>query len=265
MIDIGCNLTHPALNSQLPEVLKRAAQAGVDTMIVTAADVADSQAALELAHRYDGCLYATAGVHPHHASQWDNTSYAALKALASDAKVVAIGEAGLDYYRNLSTPAEQHLAFEKQIDLAVESGLPLFMHQRDAHHDFIARLKPHRPHLSQAVVHCFTGNRAMLDDYLALDLYIGVTGWICDERRATDLRAAVAAIPAERLLLETDAPYLIPRTLGKAFRNRANEPMHLPHIAHAVAQRRGVEASELIAQTVSNSRAFYRRLNQEAQ
>lgn len=257
MIDICCNLTHPALNSQLADILERARQAGVQTMIIPGSDVEDSAVALKLANQYTGSLWACVGVHPHHAAQWNVASYDTLKRLASDCKVLAIGETGLDYYRNLSTPKTQLFVFEKQIELAIDTGLPLFMHQRDAHEDFINILRPYRKHVPNAVVHCFTGNRAMLDDYIDIDLYIGVTGWICDERRAKDLRNAITAIPDHRLMLETDAPYLIPRTLGKHFYSKSNEPSFLPHIALDIAQRRNVEINDLIAQTINNSCNFY--------
>ena len=105
------------------------------------------------------------------------------------------------------------------------------MHQRDAHEDFINILRPYQKHITNAVVHCFTGNRAMMDDYMNMNLYIGVTGWICDERRAKDLRDAITSIPDNRLMLETDAPYLIPRTLGNGFYSKPNEPSFLPHVA----------------------------------
>ena len=264
MIDICCNFTHPTLNAQLPQVLARAQQAGVHTMIVTASDVADSTNAVALAHHYPDCLWASVGVHPHHAERWHDNSYAILKKLAADAKVIAIGEAGLDYYRNLSAAATQRFVFEKQIELAIETGLPLFMHQRDAHHDYVNILKAHRKHITNAVVHCFTGNRTMLDDYLNLDLYIGVTGWICDERRATDLRDAITAIPSNRLMLETDAPYLVPRTLGRQFYNKPNEPAYLPHIARDIARRRKVEITDLIEQTINNSYHFYGKIMEDS-
>ena len=257
MIDICCNLTHSALNSQLPSVLERARRAGVQAMVVPGSDVEDSIIALKLAKQYVNVLWANVGVHPHHAERWTDASYTTLKRLAADIKVIAIGEAGLDYYRNLSAPEKQRFVFEKQIELAVDTGLPLFMHQRNAHEDFIKILKPYRKHLSNAVVHCFTGNQSMLDDYTAMDLYIGITGWICDERRAKDLRSAVIAIPDNRLLLETDAPYLIPRTLGKHFYSKSNEPSFLPHIAQYIAQRRNIGIDDLIAQTINNSYNFY--------
>lgn len=257
MIDICCNLTHQALSAQLPKLLERASRAGVQTMIVTGSDTEDSQHALTLAKRYPNCLRATAGVHPHHANQWCDTTYQTLQALATDDKVVAIGEAGLDYHRNFSTVPEQQLAFRQQIELAIETNLPLFMHQRDAHEDFIKILKPLRTQLGSAVVHCFTGNRSMLADYLELDLYIGVTGWICDERRASELREAITAIPTERLMLETDAPYLIPRDLPQSLRAKHNEPALLAHIAADIAKRRGVEFADLCRQTVENTRRFY--------
>ena len=257
MIDICCNLTHAKLNVQLSQVLERALQAGVHTMIVTASDVADSGAAIALANQHTNYLWASVGTHPHHAEQWNDTSYETLRDLAIRQRVVAIGETGLDYYRNLSSPKTQQSVFVQQIELAIDTGLPLFMHQRDAHEDFIKILKPYREHINNAVVHCFTGNRAMLEDYLALDLYIGVTGWICDDRRAADLRDAIAAIPDDRLLLETDAPYLIPRSLGKSFYNKPNEPAYLPYIAKDIAQRRKVEITDLIEQTINNSYNFY--------
>lgn len=257
MIDICCNLTHPALNSQLTDILERARQAGVRTMIIPGSDVEDSAAALKLVTQYTNSLWACVGVHPHHATQWDDSSYDTLKRLATNFKVLAIGETGLDYYRNLSTPKTQQFVFEKQIELAIDTGLPLFMHQRDAHEDFINILRPYRKHITNAVVHCFTGNRTMLEDYLDIDLYIGITGWICDERRAKDLRNAITAIPEHRLMLETDAPYLIPRSLGKRFYSKPNEPSFLPHIALHIAQRRNVEINDLISQTVNNSCNFY--------
>ena len=257
MIDICCNLTHATLNSQLPDVLERARHAGVQVMVVPGSDVEDSAVALKLAQQHTNVLWANVGVHPHHAERWNDSSYTTLKRLAADVKVIAIGETGLDYYRNLSAPATQCFVFEKQIELAIDTGLPLFMHQRNAHKDFVEILRPYRKHLSNAVVHCFTGDQSMLDDYTAMDLYIGVTGWICDERRAEDLRTAVVNIPNSRLLLETDAPYLIPRTLGKHFYSKPNEPSFLPHIAQHVAQRRNIGVNDLITQTVNNSCNFY--------
>lgn len=257
MIDICCNLTHPVLNKQLPNLLERAQRAGVQTMVVTGASVEDSHDALALAQRYPDCLCATVGVHPHHAKHWDDTSYQTLQTLAAQDKIVAIGETGLDYNRNFSSVAEQQFAFRQQIELAIETRLPLFTHQRDAHDDFIKILKPLRQQLGRVVVHCFTSERATLADYLELDFYIGVTGWICDERRAAALRAAVTEIPADRLMLETDAPYLLPRDLPKSLKAKHNEPAFLAHIAQDIARRRSVEYAGLCQQTIANTCRFY--------
>ena len=257
MIDICFNFTHQSFRTDEREVLARAAAGGVGAMIVPGSNVADSARALALAGRYPQFLHAAVGVHPHHAGEWDEQSYDALKRLAKAPKVVAVGETGLDYHRDFAPRARQREAFARQLLLAAATGLPLFMHQRDAHDDFIALLAPLRQRLGNAVVHCFTGDRAMLSDYLALDLHVGVTGWICDERRAKTLREAVAAIPDERLMIETDAPYLLPRDLRPRPRGRRNEPAFLPHIARAIAARRGTTPAALGEMTAANARRFY--------
>src|SRR6185437_11005437 len=186
-----------------------------------------------LAQAYPGRLFATAGVHPHHAEGLTDASWPALRELAMAKEVVAMGECGLDYYRNFASRPAQRRAFDRQLALAAESGKPLFLHQRDAHEDFLAALQAHPAVLSRAVAHCFTGGERELDAYLALGLSIGLTGWFCDERRGAHLPALVARIPASRLMLETDAPYLLPRDLENKPRSRRNEPMHLPHIGTA--------------------------------
>ena len=257
LIDICFNFTHASFRADEREVLARAAAGGVQTMIVPGASVADSTEALALAERYPQVLHAAVGVHPHHAGEWDGQSYDALKRLAGAPKVVAIGETGLDYCRDFAPRARQREAFTRQILLAAETGLPLFMHQRDAHDDFVSLLAPLRERVGNAVVHCFTGDRATLSDYLALDLHIGVTGWICDERRARTLREAVAAIPDERLMIETDAPYLLPRDLRPRPRGRRNEPAFLAHVAREIAARRDTTPAALGEMTAATARRFY--------
>lgn len=257
MIDICFNFTHEAFRDDEREVLQRAADGGVAAMIMPGSNVADSGAALALAKRYPDCLYACAGVHPHHAREWNGGACDELRRLAADAKVVAIGETGLDYCRDFSPRDMQCGVFERQILLAAETGLPLFMHQRDAHEDFLAVLAPLRERVGNAVVHCFTGDRVMLADYLDLGLYIGVTGWICDERRGHDLRGAVARIPDDRLMIETDAPYLAPRNLRPAPRGRRNEPAFLAHIAKEIAACRNTSFAALRRTVTANTRRFY--------
>ncbi len=257
LIDIGVNLAHDSFDHDRSEVILRAQRAGVRRMIVTGASGAGSQAARDLARAHPGVLYATAGVHPHHAPEATPELLATLRALLADPHVVAAGECGLDYYRNFAPHAAQRAAFEAQLQLAVECAKPVFLHQRDAHADFLAILRPYRARLVRAVAHCFTGTPAELEDYLALDLHIGITGWICDERRGRHLRELVARIPAGRLMLETDAPYLLPRDLDPRPASRRNEPMHLPHVAAVVAACRGESAEACARHTTATAAAFF--------
>ncbi len=259
LIDICFNFTHKSFRKDEAEVIRRAVRAGVSTMIVTGSSVPESARGLELAAHYPDHLFATVGVHPHLARTWEpEASAEALRELAADPKVCAIGEMGLDYNRNYSEPADQRRAFEAQLALAIELGLPAFLHQRDAHEDFLAMLKAARPELVDAVVHCFTGHGAELDAYLALDCHIGITGWICDERRGAHLRELVTHIPHERLMVETDAPYLLPRDLEPRPRERRNEPAFLPHILRAVACHRAQDPAELARLTTANACRFFR-------
>jgi len=256
-IDIGANLTHDSFDPDRADVIERARSHGVLQMIVTGATLQGSAAAIELARSYPATLFATAGVHPHHAAQLDAADLPALRELLGQPQVVAAGECGLDYYRDLSPRAAQLRAFEWQLQLAADSGKPVFLHQRDAHQDFIAVLREHRPRLKAGVAHCFTAGAGELEDYLGLGLSIGITGWLCDERRGAHLRELLPRVPAERLLLETDAPYLLPRDLRPKPRSRRNEPMLLPHVAAAVAAARGESLERCAAYTSANARALF--------
>lgn len=257
LVDIGANLTHESFRHDFDAVLERARKAGVERMIVTGASRAGSEYALELAREHPGTLYATAGVHPHHAGDYGADTDALLRALAREPEVVAVGETGLDYFRDLSPRPAQRAAFEKQLAIAVDLHRPLFLHQRDAHDDFLALLKPARDRVPGVVVHCFTDERRALFDYLDLDCHIGITGWICDERRGTHLRELVREIPAQRLLLETDAPYLLPRDIRPQPSHRRNEPMYLAHICEVVAGLRGEDAEITAANATAASCAFF--------
>jgi len=256
-LDIGVNLTHRSFDADREQVIERASAAGVSSMIVTGADLESSRAAAELARTHAGILFATAGVHPHHAATLEAPTIEALRELLAQSQVVAVGECGLDYYRNFAPrPAQRH-AFESQLRLAAETGRPVFLHQREAHADFVALLRDFRSSLSGAVAHCFTGTAEELETYLELGLSIGITGWFCDERRGAHLHALVRRIPPERLMLETDAPYLMPRNLKPRPSNHRNEPMFLPHIGAAVAQARGETAEFCAAHTSAHARAFF--------
>jgi len=257
-IDIGVNLTGSSFCDDLAEVVQRAQAAGVRRMIVTGTDLEHSQRAIELCRQYPETLYSTVGVHPHHADDFTASTVEQLRQLVSQECVVAIGECGLDYNRNYSTMSNQIAAFEAQLELAAELVRPVFLHQRDAHDDFVSILSNARSQLCGAVAHCFTGTAAEVEGYLELDMYIGVTGWICDERRGRDLQQAVKEIPLDKIMLETDAPYLLPRDLAeKPVKNRRNEPCYLPHIAEAVAHYMNVDREQLEQAAMVNSRRFF--------
>ncbi|MFC0141353.1 3'-5' ssDNA/RNA exonuclease TatD [Erwinia mallotivora] len=264
MFDIGVNLTSTQFAKDRDRVVKRAREAGLTGLLITGTNALESQQAQSLAARSPGYCWSTAGVHPHHASEWSAETAATLKRLAESPQVVAIGECGLDFNRNVSDPDQQAYAFNAQLELAAELSLPVFLHCREAHERFMAILTPWLPELSGAVVHCFTGTKTELEACLAAGLSIGITGWVCDERRGQELRELVHLIPANRLLLETDAPYLIPRDLRPRPPSRRNEPCFLPHIVGQVAALRGEDASDLGRQSESNARMLFRLGEQPA-
>jgi TatD DNase family protein len=257
LIDIGANLTHDSFDLDRESVLARGAAAGVARIIVTGTSVTSSVQAAALCEAHPRTLFATAGVHPHHAADFDGHTTAALRALLANPAFVAVGECGLDFFRDYSPRAAQRRAFEAQLELAAGVGKPVFLHQRDAHDEFVAMLMPIRERLAGGVAHCFTGGPAELAAYLDLDLYVGVTGWVCDERRGSDLRAAVPKIPLTRLLIETDAPYLLPRDLSPRPPNRRNEPQFLAHVLERVAALRNEPLEVVAAATTANAEHLF--------
>lgn len=266
-VDIGVNLTNKQFTGDTAPLLERAGQAGIEGIVITGTHLEASLLALEIAKQYDTAnpkqanttptLYTTAGVHPHDAKSWSSTTADELKAIASDPKVVAIGEAGLDFNRNFSTPDQQIRAFEQQLELASELQRPLFLHQRDAHDRLYATLKAYRDQLGPIVIHCFTDTQKALFQYLDLDCHIGITGWICDERRGQSLQKMVHNIPLNRLMLETDAPYLLPRDLENRPPNKRNEPQWLPHIGATVARLYQMPAAELASSVFTTTCDFF--------
>jgi TatD DNase family protein len=257
LVDIGSNLTHDSFAQDRDLVMARALQAGVHRQIVTGADLQGSRQAAALAAAHPAQLWSTAGIHPHHAQSFAASTRAELAELLQLDTVVAVGECGLDYYRNLSPPQAQRTAFAAQLEIAVAMRKPVFLHQRDAHHDFMAILEDFRGLLKGGVAHCFTGGAVELEHYLAFGLHVGITGWVCDERRGLELREVVPRIPADRLLIETDAPYLLPRNLNPRPKSRRNEPGFLPHIATAVAELRGESLATVAASSTRNALALF--------
>ncbi|MFO7764571.1 MAG: TatD family hydrolase [Wenzhouxiangellaceae bacterium] len=256
-IDIGCNLGHESFADDWRDVVERALSAGVSQLMLTGASVTGSERALELAGENPKRLRATAGIHPHLAAEVDDAALMRLRTLHGRDLVAAVGECGLDYFRDISPRPVQQRAFEQQLALAEACGKPVFLHQRDAHADFRAILAEFRDRIGPVVVHCFTDTRRAMYDYLDLDCHIGITGWVCDERRGHALKEAVPEIPADRIMLETDAPYLKPRNLRPKVRTHRNEPCWLPWIGGTVAALRGVSPALLAEQTSANARRFF--------
>ncbi|TEW56630.1 hydrolase TatD [Psychromonas sp. RZ22] len=263
MIDIGVNLTNCRFDKDLEKVIHNAQQAGVKQLIVTGTNLSESEQALTLAKTYPNFIYCTAGVHPHDASTLTDKHLIRLKALAQQPQVKAIGECGLDFNRNFSTPIEQEKAFTQQLELAVECQLPVFLHERDANQRFIELLTPYIKQLPNAVLHCFTGTQEELERCLALDLHIGITGWICDERRGQHLLDLVKIIPQNRLMIETDSPYLLPRSMHPKPKSSRNEPKYLPFIAQTIADAREQDLQEFTLATEKTSQLFF-NLTQES-
>ena len=257
LIDIGANIAHDSFNEDRAAMMQRAANAGVDKIIVTGSSDDSNVQAANLAEQSPGILYSTAGVHPHHASDYTDESDALIRKLVENDCVVAVGECGLDYFRDFSPRQAQLEAFKRQLEIAKDSGLPIFLHQRDAHDDFVEVLEPALPDLSRAVAHCFTGEGESLREYIAMGLYIGITGWICDERRGKHLHDIVSIIPDDRLLIETDAPYLLPRTIRPKPKSRRNEPMYLPEVVRVIAEARGQTEDHIAAISTANAIRFF--------
>lgn len=260
LIDIAVNLTHPSLAVQAEALLERAYAADVCQMVLTGTSLNESEASLTLCRQLDDSgqrLFSTAGVHPHAASTWDASSGNTLKALLQEAQVRAVGECGLDFDRDFSPRPAQEKALEEQLALAVELQIPVFLHEREASQRMLEILRDYRDRLPAAVIHCFTGERRALYAYLDLDLHIGITGWVCDERRGTHLHPLLRDIPDERLMLETDAPFLLPRTLRPKPKSGRNEPAFLGEVLREVALHRGQPEDSLAAQTTRNARLFF--------
>ena len=260
LIDIGVNLTNSAFAGKHQAVLDRAYAAGVCQLVLTGTSIDGSKQALELCRQLDDSaqrLFATAGIHPHSASDWTADSARHLRSLLSEPNVVAVGECGLDFNRDFSPRPQQEKVLEEHLALAVDLQLPVFLHERDASQRLLDILRDYRDQLPAAVVHCFTGEKKALFSYLDLDLHIGITGWICDERRGTHLHPLVKEIKRGRLMLESDAPYLLPRSLRPKPKNGRNEPAFLTEVLREVALHRNESEEELAAHSTACARAFY--------
>lgn len=260
LVDIGINLAHDSFDHDRESVVESARAAGVARFIITGTDLSGSRKALQMAGSIND-FYCTAGVHPHHANELDAAGLQTMRELLNDDKVVAVGECGLDFFRNFSPPDDQRRAFRLQLELAAECGKPLFLHQRDAHAELMQMLHEHRSQLNSGVVHCFTDGPAELEDVLEAGFHVGITGWLCDERRGHALREAVKQLPPDRFMVETDAPYLLPRDLPKGelkAAGRRNEPRFLPHIVEKLAELMGRSADDVASLSTANAERLFR-------
>ncbi|WP_448549479.1 TatD family hydrolase [Thalassotalea fusca] len=257
MIDIGVNLTNSRFDKDRNEVIDRAKQAGLSALLVTGTNISESEKAAKLCQTDPQFLYSTAGVHPHDADHVSTNYLSEIESLAKLDCVKAIGECGLDFNRNFSAPEQQKKVFEAQIALASRLNMPLFLHQRDAFDTWLAMLTPHIDKVPAMVSHCFTANLSQLKQCLDAGMYIGITGWICDNKRGQELQDIVRYLPLDRLMVETDAPYLTPKTLRPKPKSSRNEPSYLPHIVDVIAQHAGHSVAEITQHSVANSRRVF--------
>jgi TatD DNase family protein len=257
LFDIACNFSSDRFEKDLNKVIKRAKDSNVTKFLLVSASLKDAEKVNKIYQDNKDSCFLTIGAHPHHANEFNSSSPSEMKRLIDEYKPHSVGETGLDFFRNISSYEEQLFAFEEQIRIAIETNLPLFLHQRDAHDDFLKIISKYKNDISKAVVHCFTGTQKELDDYLEMEFSIGLTGWICDERRNIDLRKSLKNIPLDKLMIETDCPYLIPRNLNNKPKNNRNEPAYLPHIANEIALLINLDKDKLIDITYKNSINFF--------
>ncbi len=254
--DIGANLTHKSFDKDLESILSEANDQGVKRLSITGSCLEDSIIASEIAEKYKSTCISTAGIHPHNAKEYSPGLFTEIKSLLKKDVVKSIGETGLDFNRNFSSPKDQQLSFEAHIELSIEMNIPMFLHERDAHKKFIEITASYIDHMPKSVVHCFTGNKDALLKYLEMGFYIGITGWLCDERRGKHLEELVSLIPLDRLMIETDSPYLLPRDMG-IDNSARNEPRYLGHIAKKVASFRPESEELLFSAIYMNSLDFF--------
>lgn len=260
MIDIGINILNRQFYSDAEDVIERAFQAGVDKMILTGVNVANSYKSAEFCERYPKFLFSTAGIHPHEAKSIDEKSIAQLRELAKTKAVKAIGECGLDYDRDFSPRPFQRKCFEAQIELAIELNLPLFLHERAAFDDFNAIMNSYKEQIPKSVVHCFTGSLDEAKYYLEKGYFLGFTGAISDERRFSQLKEVIEYTPLDRMMIETDAPFMLPKNMSnRSLRNneRRNEPAFLPYVASYIAQIKNISIEKVQDETTLVANRFF--------
>lgn len=252
LFDSHTHLDDESFDSDRDEVIHRAREAGVTLMLNPGADLASSLRGVQLAERYEG-IYAAVGVHPHDVKDMDETTLETLRSLSQKEKVVAIGEIGLDFYYDYSPRDAQRYWFKRQIQLAREVGLPIIIHERDAHQEVFDILKEERAGELGCVMHCFSGSVELAKEYVKLGMYISLGGPVTFKNARKPQEVAMA-VPLDRLLIETDSPYLTP----VPFRGKRNEPARVRLVAEKIAELRGISLEELAKQTTENAKTLFR-------
>ncbi|MEK9649370.1 MAG: TatD family hydrolase [Gammaproteobacteria bacterium] len=257
-IDIACNFTHQAFNNNILQIIEESEYLGIKHFVVTCSSVHDFKRIQEIKAMFKEKIIFMAGIHPHCAKELHEINKLEFKQTILKLKPNAIGETGLDFNRNFSSQADQLSSFTFHLKLAQEFELPLYLHQRDAHDIFLDHLKDAQSvQKNPFVVHCFTGNKKELKDYLDLDGFIGITGWICDYNRNQELLDSIRYVPLDKIMIETDCPYLLPKNLKPKPTKNFNHPRYLPHIVKEIGLIRG-ESEELIAHhAYENSLKFF--------
>ncbi len=256
LIDIGANLLHHRYHKDRDEIINRAIDSGVTKIILTGINLINSEKSLNRAKRHPNVLYSTSGIHPHNAKEFNSEIMEQIKKLASEKEVVAIGECGLDFDRDFSPRDIQEECFKAHLELSIELNKPLFLHEREAHKKFVEILSFYKEKLPKTVVHCFTGNVDELKKYIEMGLYIGLTGAICDERKSY-LKDLIKFIPLDRLMIETDAPFMLPRNMKNKPKDRRNEPAFLVYVVKMIAECLNKSEEEIALKTTNNAKEFF--------
>ncbi len=252
LIDTHCHLTFEPLHEQIGEVLERSVAAGVSRWVTVGTDVEHSRDAVRVAASHAG-VWATAGIHPHEASRWHDSTESELRELCAEASVVAVGEIGLDFHYNFSPPAQQEKVFEAQLRLAAEQQLPVVVHTREAFDRTLGILEAHLPGIPHVVLHCFSGNAEQAERALSLGAYLSFTG-VVTFKNAHDIREAAQVTPLDRLMIETDSPYMSPEPMRK---QRINEPALMVHTARFLAQLKGIPWETFVQAVGATSEKFF--------
>lgn len=251
--DIGLNLFSKQFRN--PEEIIRNAETNQVVCVLTGTSTKANKQVADFVSKHES-VYGTAGIHPHNADTAMKDDFELIEnIITSNPRVVAVGECGLDYDRMYSTRDNQIRCLEKHINLAEKLDKPLFLHERSASDDFKKRFKNHKDLCKKSVVHCFTGNRYVLDDYLNMGFSIGITGWVCDDKRGKELREAVKLIPLDRILIETDAPYLTPKNVDGL--SKVNVPENIIYVARELAKHMNVSEEELIVHAKENTERVF--------